>query len=66
MLGAKLGYSVGIELKEYVGLVVGLQLGSKLGEWDVDLVDGDTLLGECVRLIVGSSTGLALGSGDGT
>ena len=34
---------MGIELKEYVGLVVGLMLGSKLGEWDVDLVDGDAL-----------------------
>ena len=47
-------------------LVVGLMLGSKLGNRDVDLVDGNTLLGECVRLIVGSLAGLALGSGDGT
>ena len=56
---------MGIELREYVGLVVGLMLGSKLGDWDVNSVDGDTLLGECIRSIVGSSTGLALGSGDG-
>lgn len=57
---------MGIELREHVDLVVGLMLGSKLGNRDVDLVDGDTLLGECVRLIVGSLAGLALGSGDGT
>ena len=56
MLGAKLGYSVGIELKEYVGLVVGLQLGSKLGEWGVDLVDGDAL-GLMVNVVLGTFVG---------